>query len=294
MSTSTSSTLPLQNQIALVTGAGTGIGLMIAQSLAKAGTKVYITGRRLNVLENAVAESNITNAGTLIPLQMDACSESDIARAVQTIRQADGKLDILVNNAGFNGSKSDPDGFNARKAAVSAADNMDPETVQDWLDLFHINSIMPFFIIRAFTPLLKEGAEARGPQATSNIINITSTTTTMAFTGTYGSLAYTATKAALENISSVMAVHFARNGPRIRVNCIAPGLFPSELAERTLGKAGLDEIAKQAVPGYMSASPAGRGGRPEEIGATTVYLASNEFVNGVSLKVDGGLSMMNP
>lgn len=111
-----------------------------------------------------------------------------------------------------------------------------------------------------------------------------------------------------------MAVHFARNGPRIRVNAIAPGLFPSELAERNLGKTGLDEIARNAVPGYMSPSAARRGGRcvspascnddgmrkltrferPEEMGATAVYLASNAFVNGVSLKVDGGLAMLNP
>ncbi|KIY64855.1 NAD(P)-binding protein [Cylindrobasidium torrendii FP15055 ss-10] len=292
------STPPLQKQTALVTGGGTGIGLMIAEGLANAGAKVYITGRRLNVLEKAIVTSKVTDGtGSLVPfvLSMDVGNEEDIARAVETILQADGKLDVLVNNAGFAGSKSDPDGFSARKAAAYPADSMEPENVQDWKDIFHINSIMPFFVVRAFVPLLKAGAEARGPQASASVINISSTTSTMAVgAGVYGSLAYTATKAALEQMSLVLAFHFAQNNTPIRVNTIAPGMFPSEISDRNFGKDGLDELAKNAARGHVSAAPAKRGGRAEEMGTTAVYLASNAFVNGVVLKVDGGMAIVNP
>ncbi|KAK0446576.1 uncharacterized protein EV420DRAFT_1648005 [Desarmillaria tabescens] len=217
--------MSLSGRIGLITGGGTGIGFSIAKAFAANGAKVYITGRRLNVLEKAAA--SVTGvSGSIVPLQMDVTNESSVKAGAQHIEGIDGKLDILVNNAGFAASLRDPD-FIAKKRAAN--DSFDPETVQNWADIFALNTIAPFFVIRAFQSLLVKGARSR-PQGTSSVINISSVAAQLNVAGALLSLAYGLTKAALNKLTLVLRTSFAGRNIPIRVNTIEPGVFASEMA----------------------------------------------------------------
>ncbi|KAK0442235.1 uncharacterized protein EV420DRAFT_1485360, partial [Desarmillaria tabescens] len=203
--------MSLSGQVGLVTGGGTGIGFTIAKAFAANGAKVYITGRRLEVLERAAA--SVTGvSGSIVPLQMDVTDEESTLAGAKHIDGIDGKLDIVVNNAGFARSLRDPD-FAAKKLA--AADPLEPETVQNWIDIFAINTIAPFFVVRAFQSLLIKGAHSR-PQGTSSVINISSGLAKMNLSPTILSLAYSSTKVALEKLSLVLGTSFAERNIPIR------------------------------------------------------------------------------
>ncbi|KIY68979.1 putative NAD(P)H-dependent oxidoreductase [Cylindrobasidium torrendii FP15055 ss-10] len=285
---SQSAEFALQNQIALVTGAGTGVGLMIAKALASQGAKVYITGRRVHVLENAAASVNIVGPGKVVPLRMDVVDEEDVKVAVHNIEALDGRLNILINNAGVNGPITDPAGFTARKN--NADDLFEPEAFDDWVALFKLNTIAPFFLIKAFTPLLLKGAAEH--QGTANIINISSSAASINYVNT--SFGYGVSKAALDRLTVVLAAHFAKTGQPIRVNAVAPGLFPSELSDTFSASIDMKALFEEPFPGFLSPVPAKRMGTADEMGKTAIYLATNEYVNGIVITVDGAVSIVNP
>ncbi|KAF9017677.1 NAD(P)-binding protein [Hymenopellis radicata] len=277
---------PLTGQVALVTGAGTGIGLMIATVFAKNGAKVYITGRRLAVLEAAVS-SGMGLSGSLVALQLDVTNEESVKKAAEIVKAQDGKLDILVNNAGINGPVVDQAGFMSRKMA--AEDPLEPESFKDWVDMFTINSIAPFFVIRAFTDLLLAGARSRGADATSSVINISSAATYIRSNVTINALGYCPSKAALHKITVVLATHFASRRLPIRINQISPGVFPSQLSAELL-----DDLNTKPLPGFVAPVPSRRAGTEEEMGSTALYLATAGYTNGIDIKIDGGVSLVNP
>ncbi|KAK0446590.1 short-chain dehydrogenase [Desarmillaria tabescens] len=277
--------MSLSGRVGLVTGGGTGIGFSIAKAFAANGAKVYITGRRLNVLEKAAA--SVTGvSGSIVPLQMDVTNESSIKDGAQHIEGIDGKLDILVNNAGFSASLRDPD-FIAKKLA--AEDPFEPETLQNWADIFALNTIAPFFVVRAFQSLLVRGAHSR-PQGTSSVINISSGVAKMNVPGSLVSLAYSVTKAALNKLTLVLGMSFAGRNIPIRVNTLEPGVFASEMATGDL----LESLKTKPLPGMVAPVPAGRHGTDAEMGMTAVYLAASDYTNGATLIVDGGITLVNP
>ncbi|KAK0227161.1 short-chain dehydrogenase [Armillaria nabsnona] len=278
----------LSGRVGLVTGGGTGIGFIIAKAFAANGAKVYITGRRLDVLEKAAA-SVTSFSGSIVPLRMDVTDEEDVKAGAKHIEEIDGKLDILVNNAGYAGARNqagshDPD-FIAKKHA--ADDPFEPETVQNWADLFSLNTIAPFFIIRAFQSLLIKGASSR-PQGTSSVINISSVAAKM--NSSSPMVAYSVTKTALDKLTLVLATSFGGRGIPIRVNALQPGLFASEMVPPEL----LEAIKTQLLPGQVALIPARRHGSEAEMGMTALYLAVSDYTNGAVLSVDGGLSLVNP
>ncbi|KAK0245134.1 hypothetical protein EDD85DRAFT_1016322 [Armillaria nabsnona] len=208
----------LSGRVALVTGGGTGIGFNIARTFSANGAKVYITGRRSDVLDKAAA--SVTGVpGSIIPLQMDVINEEDVKAGAKHIENTDGKLDILVNNAGIAGSLRDPD-FNAKQAAAS--DPLEPETVQNWADIFALNTIAPSFVVRVFQSLLIEGAHSH-PQGTSSIINISSVSAIYNAQGPGTCMAYSVIKVALDKLTLVLGMSFAEKGIPIRVNALQPG-----------------------------------------------------------------------
>ncbi|KAK0502031.1 short-chain dehydrogenase [Armillaria luteobubalina] len=274
----------------LVTGRGTGIGFMIAKAFAANGAKVYITGRRLDVLEN-IAATVTSVSGSIVPLQMDVTNEEGVKAGAKHIEEIDGKLDILVNNAGYAGARNqsgiqDQD-FATKKHATE--DPFEPETIQNWADLFRLNTIAPFFIVRAFQALLVKGASSR-PQGMSSVINISSVAAKMNTSTYMSSVAYNLTKATLDKLTLVLATSFAGRGIPIRVNALQPGAFVSEIMTPEI----LEAIKTQQLPGQVAPIPAGRHGSDAEMGMTALYLAVSDYTNGAVLRVDGGVLLVTP
>ncbi|KAF5347184.1 hypothetical protein D9758_011063 [Tetrapyrgos nigripes] len=284
--------LDLTGKVAVVTGGGTGIGLMIAKQLAKNGAKVYITGRRLEVLQKVATEIG----QGLVPLQMDVLDKESITKAVKTINEADGKLDILVNNAGISGEwfkfvgDRDP----------NLGDLLFAESSFDkWTDILRTNTAAPFFVTMGFLSLLEKGARARKGE-TSSVINITSCVGTMKMV--MNTFAYSVSKAGADHLTSSMATEFGLSKIPVRVNAIAPGVFSSEMTGSVYSSemSGLEERLVQhmkgAMPGTLTAAPVNRPGKEHEIGMAAVYLSSSagEYTNGTIMHIDGGLNMVNP
>ncbi|PBK64196.1 NAD(P)-binding protein [Armillaria solidipes] len=277
--------MSLSGRVGLVTGGGTGIGYMIAKAFAANGAKVYITGRRLGVLEQAAA--SVTGVpGSIVPIQMDVTDEESVKAGAKHIEGVDGKLDILVNNAGIAGPLRDPD-FTAKKFA--ATDPFEPETVQTWTDLFALNTIAPFFIVRAFQSLLIKGAHSR-PQGTSSVINVSSVGAQVNTPTPLTSVAYLMTKSALDKLTLVLGMSFAQRGIPIRVNVLAPGVFASQLISPEV----LEAIKTKPLSRMVAPIPAKRQGTEVEMGMTAVHLAVSDYTNGAVLTVDGGVSLVNP
>ncbi|PBK64198.1 hypothetical protein ARMSODRAFT_1054928, partial [Armillaria solidipes] len=130
----------------------------------------------------------------------------------------------------------------------------EPETVQTWTDLFALNTIAPFFIVRAFQSLLK-GAHSC-PQGTSSVINVSSVGAQMNTPTPLTSVAYLMTKSALDKLTLVLGTSFAQRGIPIRVNVLAPGLFASQLVSPEV----LEAIKTKPLPGMVAPIPAKRQG----------------------------------
>ncbi|KAK0442241.1 short-chain dehydrogenase [Desarmillaria tabescens] len=278
--------MSLSGRVGLVTGGGTGIGFMIAKAFAANGAKVYITGRRLEVLERAAASVIQAGvSGSIVPLRMNVIDEESVKAGAQYIEGIDGKLDILVNNAVFSSSR-DPD-FDAKKLAAS--DPFEPETVQNWMDIFALNTIAPFFVVRAFQSLLIKGAHSR-PQGKSSVINISSPAAKISPPMKVGCLAYGATKAALEKLTLVLGTSFAGRGIPIRVNALEPGLFLSEMITPEV----MSMFNAEPLPGSGASILMGRPGTDAEMGMAAIYSAVSDYTNGAILSVDGGIALVNP
>ncbi|KAK7052964.1 hypothetical protein VNI00_004284 [Paramarasmius palmivorus] len=280
----------LSGKIALITGGGTGLGLMIAKSYAANGAKVYITGRRLEVLQKAADAFP-----GLIPLNMDVTNKESIAAAAKIVEQNDSKLDILVNNAGIAGQPV----FTGETLDTTRSYGkafFDDESFERWANTITTNTSSAFFVTMGFFDLLVQAATIRRREGsgseTSSVINISSgagETKLSFFVYSYG-----VSKAGLNHLTKTLATEFALNGVPIRVNAILPGLFPSQLTTHVPG--GLENFAKSTLPGAVNPVPLRRPGREEELGMTAVYLASDagSYTNGNLLHVDGGQLLVNP
>lgn len=310
--------------VALVTGGGTGIGLMAAQALAANGARVYITGRRMEALENAARahsprspSSSASGSGEILPIgPCDVTSKADLQRVCEELRDGRGerRLHLLVCAAGIAGPKADP------SEADDDADDLkarlwDNESVEAWQDTFRVDVTAVYFTTVAFLPLLQAAMEERGRRAPPaegeeppseprarggggdaaelpameafgpSVITISSMSGIMRHA--QGHFSYNTAKGATVHLSKLMSAEFQR--ARVRVNSIAPGYFPSEMT----AKEASDARQKSHVPpekiqekGHV---PLMRPGRDQEIGMSVLYLAKNQYVNGEIIAVDGGV-----
>ncbi|GAA5878905.1 hypothetical protein JCM8547_007549 [Rhodosporidiobolus lusitaniae] len=279
----------LSGQVAVVTGGGTGLGLSQAKALAANGAKVYITGRRKEVLDKAVEEGGVfPSGGSLHALPMDVTKRESILEGVKVVAK-EGYLSLLVNNAGIakgkekNLSKSKSRGVEAYSKAMLAFSEEAFETV------YNTNVASPWFVTGAFLPLLVKAKAANAPAAGAlylqSVINLTSIS---AFTkgDQDGQEIYNSSKAALVSLTDMMATEFADPAIDIRVNSIAPGLFPSEM---TTGFPDPNNREAHLAMGYVT----GRPGLPSEMAQTVLFLAANHFIYGQHLIVDGGYLVKN-
>ncbi|KAF8236346.1 NAD(P)-binding protein [Tricholoma matsutake] len=283
----------LSGRVAIVTGGGTGIGLMIAQGLASSGAKVYITGRRLEVLQKVADSWNQKNeGGTIIPVQMDVTSRESIAEGKKLIEEKEGKLHILVNNAGQNGPTSpflgNPSAPERKDAETLGQALFNNETPQQWADLYAINTFSIFFVTTAFLGLLDKGS-SDVERFSSSVINVTSISGIIKLSQEH--FAYNSAKAAASHLTKMLATELTLKGVNVRVNAIAPGVYASEMTYDDITADMVDTVGK----GIISV-PAKRAGTGQEMAGTAVYLASRAggYTNGQEIIIDGGYCAVNP
>ena len=244
----------LANKVAIVTGAGTGIGRAIAIAFAREGAMVALVGRRHRPLETAVKE--IGDAAISIPA--DISRTKDVRRILDVTLEKFGKLNVLVNNAG-----------------VLIAGTAESHTERDWNQTFDINVKGVWLLSRAaLAPMRQAGG--------GSIINMSSV---VGLIGAPNRVAYSASKGAVTLMTKAMALDHGAEG--IRVNCICPGIVETELVADFIHKAPNPRAARKARVA-LHAIP--RFGATEDVAECAVYLASDEsrWVTGAAFPVDGG------
>lgn len=242
----------LAGRVALVTGAGSGLGLRFARVLSAAGAKVALAGRRLDKLE-ALAATIAADDGEALPLQMNVADADSILAGIDRVEQTFGPIDILVNNAGL------PDAQRATRMPVELIDAVLDTNVRG---PFILSSEVARRLIAAKQP--------------GRIVNISSSSA-FHYTGN-GAALYSITKAAMVRMTEALAVEWAAFG--INVNAIAPGAFHSEMMEGMLERMG-DISARM---------PRGRVCDPALLDSTLLYLCApaSEAVTGTIVRVDDG------
>jgi NAD(P)-dependent dehydrogenase (short-subunit alcohol dehydrogenase family) len=245
----------LSNKIALVTGAGSGIGAAIAECFAQAGAKVIVTDRDAAAGQRTAAA---ISGGEF--LELDISDPASVARVAEAVMTRHGRLDILVNNAG-----------------IGHAGTLTTTAVEDLDRLYHVNERGTFLVTKAFITRMLE----RRSGAIVNIVSIGG------LIGVRDRLAYTMSKHALAGFTRAVALDHAQDG--IRINAICPGRVQTPwIAERLKETPDPEKTYRE----MCATQPMGRMGKPEEIAAAALYLASDEaaFVTGAMLTPDGGWS----
>jgi NAD(P)-dependent dehydrogenase (short-subunit alcohol dehydrogenase family) len=283
----------VEGHVVVVTGGGTGIGLMIAQGFANNGAKVYITSRRRELLEEISQKwgSSLKHPkGALIPVACDVTDKNSIKQLVQEISEKEDHVDCLVNNAGIQLQKSPVE--LGDESAATFGEGLFNESQQDWEDVYRTNVVGFFFVAAAFIPLL---AAARrnvgGHEYRASVINISSMSGMTR--STQSQFHYNTCKGATVQLTNLLAQEFRREAVQVRVNGIAPGLFPSEM---TVGESreGKSDIPPDSDSVKEAQIPAGRAGRDEDIAQAAIMLAVNQYAFGQTVAIDGGWLLEHP
>jgi len=248
----------LQNQIAVVTGAGSGIGRAIASGYAREGARVVL----LDVNEKSASEAAREirdGGGKAEAFALDVARREDCIAAAKQIADKVGRVSILVNNAGIVG----------RNGMTGATETV----IKDWEDIIAINLTGVFNVTHAFLGPLRA---TRG-----RIVNIGSIQS-FVHVRTPSSPAYTAAKHGVLGFTRALAAELGKDG--VRVNAIGPGFIETPLNEKV--RASNPELAKM----FIDHTPLGRAGKPEDIVGPAIFLASDlsAYVTGSIVMADGG------
>ncbi|WP_109852945.1 SDR family NAD(P)-dependent oxidoreductase [Aquimarina sp. AU58] len=246
----------LQNKVAVITGANSGIGLATAKLYLQEGAKVVLSGRRQEALDE-VAEAL---EGDFITVKADVAKAEDNKRLIEEATSKYGKIDVLFLNAGI--------------APVAPTHEI---TEEHYDTLFNTNVKGPILATKEALPHINDGGA------------ILFTNSIVSQKGFDGLGVYSATKGALRAYQRVLTSEVKSRG--IRVNSIAPGPIETPL----YGKMGLPEdVVEEMGKGFAQQVPLGRFGTSEEVAKSALFLASEDasFINGVDLEIDGGLSQI--
>lgn len=251
----------LDGKVAVITGAASGMGRATALRFAAEGAAVVVADLNSQAGEETIAE--IAAAGGRAVFQhTDVASDAAIKALIDRAVKEYGRLDITYNNAGIGG----------------ATGRLEDTTAADWDKSFVILTRAVFLGIKySIEPMRKAGGGS-----------IISTSSVAGLRGVAGLHAYSAAKAAVVSLTESAAIELGRD--RIRVNCICPGGIVTPLVYR--GMPGGEEAARKSM---AKAQPIPRAGRPEDIAAMALFLASDEaeWITGTAMVVDGGMNTGN-
>ncbi|KAI0036122.1 NAD-P-binding protein [Vararia minispora EC-137] len=285
----------LDGVVAVVTGGGSGIGLMISTTLVANGAKVYIIGPsqtdldRIAKLYNDGAEKTGAK-GRLVGLEGDIRKKSEALRLAEELRQREGHVTVLFNNAGIlKGKFSKP---TANTADAFAKAHLDSVSQDDFEDVINTNAVGPYWLTFAFLPLLEKWKQAPGGyKFVPQVIMTSSMNGWSKDSATAGvSFPYMFSKSAIGHATASLAHELLPLG--IRVNGIAPGLFPTEMsAPGSVNQLGQSKI--NIVTGFTTPANPG-GGSNKDMGSLALMLVSNWFINGETVLIDGGCMLVHP
>src|SRR5256885_8353798 len=241
-----------KGEVVMVTGGSRGLGLEIAHAFGKASAKVVITARREQWLKEA--ENLLTGQGIAVDaFTCDVADAASVEQLVQQVLQKCGKIDVLVNNAGLT--------WGAPTESMP---------LERWQQVIDANITGTFLMSQAVGRHMLE----RNKGAIVNVASIAGLGG-----GQLNTVGYNASKAAVINLTRASAVEWAYRG--IRVNCIAPGMFPTRMTEAVIERG-------EAI--YNAMTPMGRIGHPGELAPTVLFLASEgaSYITGQVVPIDGG------
>jgi 3alpha(or 20beta)-hydroxysteroid dehydrogenase len=262
----------LTGRKALVTGGARGLGAGMAEALARAGAAVMI-GDILEDLGQSTAASIKETGATAGFVSLDVTDEGSWDAAIGKTVAELGGLDVLINNAGIE---------------ISAlVVDLDPADLRRMLEVNVLGVALG--LKHAFRAMRPGGIAGGG----GSIVNVASVAATIAFPGIAG---YSATKSAVDRLTRVAAFEAGKLGYGVRVNCVYPGLVPTEMGARLatdMVTLGLYPSVEAAIGDVVGLTPLGRLGEVGDMADAVVFLASDaaRFITGVGLPVDGGMGM---
>lgn len=246
--------ITFKDQVLLVTGGGTGIGAATCRLFANHGAKVVVNFSRSKSDADALVDDLIQLGGEAVAIKADVANSDQVKNMFEVVEQTFGRLDVLVNNAGTT--------------HPVPAREVESLTESMWDEIFGVNAKGTFLCSQRAIPLMRKNGGGQ-------IVNVSSIA---AITAKGSSLAYCASKAAISNLTKGMAVSQA---PEIRVNEVAPGVVLTRWIK------GWEDFMTQ----HESDTPMKRLATADDVAAAIHSLASNPFITGHSLIVDGGRSI---
>jgi 3alpha(or 20beta)-hydroxysteroid dehydrogenase len=262
----------LTGRKALVTGGARGLGEGMAQALAAAGASVMIGDVLTSLGRDAAGKLSASGAKAGF-VKLDVTQEADWLAAVKATIDTLGGFDILINNAGIE--------------VTALVADIDPTELRKMLDVNIVGTALG--MKHAFRAMRPDGAAGKG----GAVVNISSVAATIAFPAIAG---YSATKSAVDRLTRVGAMEAGKLGYGVRVNCIYPGLVPTEMGMKLAADvvaAGLFASPEAAVGAIIEQTPSGRLGEVADMADAVVFLCSDaaRFITGAGLPVDGGMGM---
>ena len=245
----------LEGAVAVVTGAGRGIGRAIAEELGRGGARVVVNySRSKGPAEELIEQLMEQGSPQAVAIQADVADAAQAARLIQETAQQFGRIDVLVNNAGINIDRS-----------------MKNLSVEDWNTVIQVDLNSYFYTVKAALPYFLK-------QNSGKIINISSF---VGQAGNFGQANYAAAKSGIIGFTKTAALELARNN--VTVNAVCPGFIETEMF------ANIPEKAKEAI---LKRIPLGRTGTPQEIARSVRYLiVDGDYITGQTLNINGGIYM---
>ena len=249
----------LSGKVALITGGGTGIGRACALQFSREGARVAVAGRRREPLAAVVAEIQAAG-GQALSASCDVAKSDQVERTIRGVVAQFGALHVLVNNAG-----------------ILHVGSIEETSEAEWDRLIDVDLKGVFLASRAALPELRKSGGG-------TIVNIGSV---LGLVGMKKRAAYAAAKGGVTMLTKAMALDHAQEG--IRVNCICPAIVETDLVQTILSQAPDREAAARLRTAQI---PLGRMGKPEDVAALAVFLASEEssWLTGAAIALDGGLT----